>query len=364
MGGYPLSKLLNKQCKRKSGCLIACVVLSCLSLLGQAMLSRTSDFLVPKDTTASSTHKYTSTDQAGNRIHNFDERSTESAAVNTSTEAQADNSSNCTLKKQASWNVYTFGNNSTTSPASKKLLVAQYSSDGSYARLLELTEPINKAYARKWNHDMLVLQGTALSLKTDGPCEPPEQRSMYNKIPILIFALTKKAEYDQLLILDADTLIYNLNFDVTDLIEDHDMLAAHRVSDLDGQRTWNINNGVTLWNLKHNLTKKVARQWLKRTVDGLNGAKEHGWSEHGDQHYLHRSLMKEKGAVNHIRALSDEFRYANATVVKHFVRPKNGIWSDYGMDRREEKIKAAVKEIRENYTSDCQGLEEIAYTTL
>jgi hypothetical protein len=211
---------------------------------------------------------------------------------------------------------------------------------------------------------MLILQGVALVLRTDGHCEPTQQRGMYNKLPILLFALSKRNEYDQVLILDADAMIYNLSSDVTQLINDDDILAGHRVNPIDSEMTWNINNGVTLWNLDHPMTAKVARNWFRYTVDGLNDStKENGPKDHGDQFYLHRVLKRDKKLTRNTRSLPVEFKYLNATVIKHFVRSKNNFWNDDGMEKRENNIKQAVAEICREYPTDCEELDETRYSS-
>ena len=108
--------------------------------------------------------------------------------------------------------------------------------------------------------------------------------------------------------MDADTLAYDFSFDVTSLLGQDDMLAAQKVSPNDVMRTWNVNNGITLWNLRHNTTMEIARRWLERTSKGINGACVHGWKEHGDQHYLHNALRDAKEAIQYIKALTNEFR--------------------------------------------------------
>ena len=268
----------------------------------------------------------------------------------------------CIPRRKSVWSLRSHPNRTMT-VASKRLLIAQYSSFGSYASLLELTAPINKAYARKWNHDMLIVQGAALELKTDEVgCEPPSQRSMYNKIPILLYSLSKSDEYDQLLLLDADTLIYDMGYDVTNLLDDSNMLAAQRVAMQSTEPTWNINNGVTLWNLHHNMTQKIAQLWLKGTVRGIDGAKQFGWIEHGDQFYLHKVLRQETSAINFTKAVRDEFCYDHATVIKHFVRPSRD-WTGYGKDMRAANIKNSIDIICANFTSECQDLEYIPYSS-
>lgn len=271
---------------------------------------------------------------------------------------------NCTPRRKSVWDLIMYSGNITT-PASKRLLIAQYSSFGTYASLLEATAPLNKAYARKWRHDYLAVQGAALSLETDlNNCELPQYRSMHNKIPLLIWALSKNTEYDQILILDADTLMYNFSYDVTTLLGDDDMLAAQKVNANDTTHTWNINNGITLWNLKHNTTAKIAKQWLKRTANGLNGAHLFGWKDHSDQSYLHWVLQHQANAILYTKALDHEFRYDKGTVARHYVRPKNNDWTGYGKDRREQLIQKTAESICANFPADCEDLEHIPYSTL
>jgi hypothetical protein len=250
--------------------------------------------------------------------------------------------------------VFNFANLTSNHPyPSRRLLVAQYSSPGNYSRLLELTTPINQAYARKWGHDFVILRGTALVLDKDGPCEPPKERSGHNKLYLLEMALSKWNEYDQLLILDADALIYDFDRDVTALLTDGDMLAAQRVNETDEPRTWNINNGVCLWNLRHPLTKRISFDWLRRTREGLDRI---GEKEHGDQHYLQTTLRK-RNRRSFVNALATEFHYKKATVIKHFVRTNNDIWNDADIEPREGLIEAAIKEVCLRHQSDCDNVK-------
>jgi hypothetical protein len=63
----------------------------------------------------------------------------------------------------------------------------------------------------------VIVQGSTLMMvKEEGDCEPPPpQRAMYEKPELLRMALRKKDKYDQLLLLDADAMIYDLGFDIT-----------------------------------------------------------------------------------------------------------------------------------------------------
>lgn len=287
----------------------------------------------------------------------------------------------CVPSRESAWELLTFGGQNNRTNASKRLLVAQYSSYGNYSTLLEATAPYNKAYARRWNHDSLVVQGAALRLASDEPgCEPPLHRSMYNKIPLLLYALSRRDEYDQVLILDADALIVQMDFDITTLLDEGDMLAAQRASIRNlpnstssngGVRpwsTWNLNIGITLWNLHHPKTGKVAKEWFKRSTNALNDAQRYGWKDHGDQYYLQMLLKygssRFGNVENYTHALVNEFRYEYGSIIQHYVRSNHSDWSGNGQDHRQGQIERATQEICEQYPLDCENLEHIPYSSL
>ena len=112
--------------------------------------------------------------------------------------------------------------NATKHTASQRLLVAQFSGYGTYAKLLDVVAPINAKYAKDWGHDFVVLQGTAMI----NPSCPDEHRSTFNKIPLLKLAYGKRDWYDQVLILDTDAMIVNFHCDITRLLPTTPLLAA------------------------------------------------------------------------------------------------------------------------------------------
>ena len=279
-----------------------------------------------------------------------------------SSSSSSSSSSDCedSPRRQPMWEWRKY-NSSSTVRAKKRILIAQYSSYGRYARMIELTTPINKAYAKKWGHDFLLVQGCTLIVPSDGICEPPGRRAIFNKLEILRIALWRRNEYDQLLILDADAMMYDFARDVTELLPDEFMLVGHRVSsDNPEPITWDINNGITLWNLHHPMTIQAAKKWNYRVRKGVARSKEHG-----DQHYLH-SVLKEGDLRNHVLGLPNEFFYERGTVAKHFIRTKAksiNTWNTtIRTDVRERRIAAISAIICKRFPADCEELEYNVYT--
>jgi len=395
----------------------------------------------------------------------------------------------------------------------RRLLIAQYSGKGPYLRLLREVEPINKAYAKRWGHDYTTLIGTALKFpgfmyddssnnnnmnvdnqycsnyinNTDGKNNTLafrqhynyEAQSTFNKIPLLFKALEESPQnYDQVLILDTDTMIVDFDYDITSLlfsksddndddkdsrnVDDNDndntngdnygdinsfdtvgrrdyheqdsantsdndsaenrlqydindnnttskkadktsyFLVAYRVWSLDYSDTWDVNAGITLWNLHHPTTRSLAKNWLKSSLSSPKDV----LLKNDDQYYLQRSLQKittvttthstntatvfgtiksawywwkrhsflplvlnyyrlgvvgdiESGSVTGsfyvnggIRAIREEFEYYNATVVKHFKRGTNS-WTRTDLEQRLMRIREAKADICKRWPNDC-----------
>jgi len=320
----------------------------------------------------------------------------------------------------------------------RRLLIAQYSGKGSYLQMLKEVEPINRAYARKWGHDYVTLVGTALKFPgflyddsdnrdradrthcshysaTDTTDKNKsyyyESQSTFNKIALLFRALEESPQkYDQLLILDTDTMIVDLDYDITSLLlskvspsrsnginkgrkdepsenntpfhpnknvhtKDNDgpFLVAHRV-DSYFISNWNINAGITLWNLQHEMVQIVAKDWLKSSlshpVDVL--------LKNDDQYFLQLSLKKaintvgfdcswwevlsvlpfvsnycEFEAGHGINSILNEFNYYDATVIKHFKRDAKS-WTHTGLEQRLLRIQETKTDICRKWPDDCR----------
>jgi hypothetical protein len=238
-------------------------------------------------------------------------------------------------------------------------LIGLYSGYDKYAEMLEMTAPVNKAYARKWNQDLVVLQGTSYIREIDKNCTPPGRRVTLSKIALLLRALERKDDYDQFLLLDTDALMYDFETDVTTLLSDEDMVAAERVKTHDVNRTWNINAGVMLWNLHHPLSKIVIRAWKRlalRTVDEDDFR--------GDQQPLQK-ILKQGTIREQVSSVWEEFAYGHGTVVKHFIRStKHNDWKDPNLvETRMPRMKQAIADVCQKYPALCDQIERVKYAT-
>lgn len=264
----------------------------------------------------------------------------------------------CLEPREPVWEFEDFGKNASMK-ASKRLLIGLYSGWGVYSQLLSKTAHVNRAYARHWHHDVVLVQGAALRLKDlDGDCEPPPHRATYDKIPLLQYALEHKDSYDQLLILDTDALMYEMDVDVTTLLPEGRMLAAHKVHPGDVDQTWDINAGVTLWDLHHPRTERLAKEWLKNSKSGM----ENDYHASNDQYHLHYTLQS-GNYQDDIQAFDNEFNYGHGTLVKHFIRkPRHKQWGQAAiLDNRENRIDEAIEEVCKEHRAICGAVERKTY---
>lgn len=135
------------------------------------------------------------------------------------------------------------------------------------------------------------------------------------------------------------------------------MLVAQRVHAYDPSNTWNINNGVMLWNLHHPLTESTTKAWDQACRKGLPDNRPF----RGDQFYLHQ-VLKKKNRTAAVSSVVNEFYYKDGTVVKHFQRSKMYSWNDTGLDAREERIQTTADEVCKTFS--IEHLEQVNYTSL
>jgi hypothetical protein len=303
----------------------------------------------------------------------------------------------------------------------RRLLIAQYaadtapqdsfaSSNTTYESFLSVTSRVNQAYAIVWHCDYLILRGTMdpnipwnetfqiERLVVRGKRMPsafrrrfpakraqrktapilPASRATYNKLAILHLALSER-QYDSLLILDADAMMYDFSRDITTLFPPDmlphgaasktesnksnssrakrgALLVAHKTNRSDVPATGSINVGVTLWNLRHPLTPFLLDRWKLMCELRL-------WSGRGDddQAPLQSILKKDLDATKRervVHAISKEFAYDNGLFVKHFIRPARSAWnvSERTQQYRLMKMQQAAEEVCSRYSSVCSLL--------
>lgn len=252
------------------------------------------------------------------------------------------------------WNRYSSDHKHSNSTR-KKVLIGMYAGFDQYARLLQHTAHVNKAYAKKRGYDFVVLQGTALAHPEH--CVESGRKATLNKIRLLFHAIDN--QYDQLLLLDADALIVNLDTKLTELIPRDKMVAAHQVNRT--AQAWNINAGVMLWNVHHPLTRGTAVEWFQNARQGVL----HDDKFLGDQVYLQRALRGSDARMAAVLRLTMEFSYGHGTFVKHFIREReHKNWKDPDiLAHREERIRAAAEQACAKYAGVCDTIEEVVYPT-
>jgi len=142
------------------------------------------------------------------------------------------------------------GNNGETI---RSLLVVQVSGFGAEVEILDVTSKVNRAYAKRWTFDFLKFTGIALGSQ-------PWQ-STFNKAFLLRYLVEKKIKnsdfqvYDNVLMLDADSMIVNLDYNVLDLIPADKLLSDGIGASLEIKDEY---SDVMLWNLNHPDVGKVS----------------------------------------------------------------------------------------------------------
>jgi hypothetical protein len=275
---------------------------------------------------------------------------------------------------------------STRNQTATRLLIAQYDAGeatrpeaggggGAYSALLVRTSPINMAYARTYGHDYILCRGLYLNQRSmldfasghaTSPADDyslPPSRSTYNKIAILLYAL--QHQYDRLLILDSDAVMYDFSRDIADFLDDTDnvMLMAHRVGgsgaaehgiqEIASNRTWNINIGVTLWNLNHPMTASVAQEWKYKSRRRI------WWGRNDDDQKPLQVILRgiAQSENRPVLAIDREFGYMGGKFIRHFIRPSSKSWTD------DESIKQRIDSIARTGAEICQRYPPICAWT-
>lgn len=262
---------------------------------------------------------------------------------------------------------------STSTSTLPRVLIAQYhygSFNNSYAEIIKYSSKVNKAYAKKYNHDYLLAEGVFITTSSTSSSTPHQDGkngknednqgkvaagSTSNKVGILEYALQHPTkQWDYVLILDSDAMMYDFERPIGDIYNmTNEVIIGHRVLRFTSTKTFNINAGVMLWNLRHAQTKQMVWNWheeIRHVFETKVGE---------DQEALHTVLRRMPWRNRPVRAIRRDFEYAYGTVVKHFIRPgrkavrKN--WDDTKLktEDRIEHMKATAEEICGRYKVYC-----------
>jgi hypothetical protein len=150
---------------------------------------------------------------------------------------------------------------------------------------------------------------------------------------------------------------------VTDFLSCDKMVAGHKINSNDPPDTWHINNGVTLWNLRHVETKAFVDVWESRVKRWI-------WLDHPYSHsdqtsfyatirlrnffsfFRRRSIRASSSSL--VVAVENDF--SNGTIV-HVRRPDAGTWIDVNVTSRVETIQKYAHEVCERYAPVCENID-------
>lgn len=246
---------------------------------------------------------------------------------------------------------------------SNNVLVAQYTDSlvEKHGSLMEISHGPNLHYAERHGYDYGLLRGVALypirPLEWILGTTPSASRAAYNKIQVVLNA-QKGQMYDFLFLLDADAVVYNQSRSVMEVVgnvqaalkttHSQPILIAHQNGDNDDP--WNINNGVTVWNLRHPQLTHLLRAWYWRCVRRIL------WGlVDKDQKPLQRILQQHPEWV----ASPPDQSFAlgrHGTFVRHHIRVRGNVWTPGEVDaKRLEQLRASAAYAMNSTTTTWAG---------
>ena len=244
-----------------------------------------------------------------------------------------------------------------------RVLIAQYdygNLNNSYAEMIQISSKINKAYAHKYNYDYLLARGVYITEIAPNHPGYAEGRvaagSTSNKVGVLEYALQHPRAWDYVLIMDSDAMMYDFERDIGyEYDMTNEVLVAHRVLRVLGQKTFDINAGVMLWNMKHDESYQLVKDWdmeiheIFKTKVGE------------DQEALHNVLRRIPRRRRPVRAIRHDFEYSRGTFIKHFTRQgrkavRKG-WDDTKLKSNEriDHMRQTANDICKQYNKLCDG---------
>lgn len=243
---------------------------------------------------------------------------------------------------------------STSKESARRLLIAQYTGwDETYFEFTNISEEGNRAYAKKWNHDYVRMNGVAFHTTGlfFGKGKPGD--ATYNKVAVLRKAIETDA-YDVVLMMDSDAVIVNFDRDALSLMPESILLLAQRVIRSDVPHTHNINIGVTMWNLRHEKINQVLDEWTAKIIRRMR------WNRLPEDQCELQNLIKntpEEERKKMVYAMNNTEIGAGGFVM-HLVRRDAKLWvtPEKESENRMNSLKRLVKGVCEKWKGSCDNL--------
>jgi hypothetical protein len=138
-----------------------------------------------------------------------------------------------------------------------------------YGPMIDTTEKLHKRYAAKHGYDYERFDGVVRGFKP--------WHATFNRIYLLQKTI-ERGGYDWVLYMDADSVIIDMNRSLDEFLDDRYAIVSCRGSSDDPNVTWNLNIGVSFFNLRHEHTPVIISMWrqLYESVsdDVLKGEQE------------------------------------------------------------------------------------------
>jgi hypothetical protein len=151
---------------------------------------------------------------------------------------------------------------------SPKVLIVRTADKNEYKQLLDATEQHHRRYARMHGYSYMRYDGVVRGMKP--------WHAAFNRI--LLESVLSKKHFDWVLYMDADAVIVDLSKRLdTFLSHQHAIVACRGVSN-DSSITWDINNGIALYKLRHPAMSDIVFLWRQTfesiPMDALSAEKQ------------------------------------------------------------------------------------------
>jgi len=223
------------------------------------------------------------------------------------------------------------------------VLILQTSDGVRYKKLLDITAPINSAYAEQHGYAYKRWDGIKVA--------PTEQRfwATFNRIYLLLEELDA-GTHDWILYMDADALVYDGAKPVTEFITNDKAVVACRGGDRHSN-TWDINTGVVFYNMRHPRIRIILEAWLELFLTEYeqgSSSTDGDWDFHvgnlpAEYPFIQRILMSDASLCKVYRGEQHNAFNYDGPFIKHVLRNKKD-----SIDVRADKLSTLCLKIREN----------------